>query len=59
MLRFALGRRRAGDTAKLTVQRKDSKLTFLAELTEPPKAAPKKDKLPTLPGEKPKKEDSR
>ncbi len=52
-LRFAIGRRRAGESVKLTVRRDDKDLTVTVKLAERPKAAPKRDKLPTLPGEKP------
>ena len=51
MLRFAVGRLRAGDGVTLTVVRKKETKTLEAKLVAPPKAKPKMDKLPTLPGQ--------
>ena len=53
-LRFAIGRRRAGDKVRLKVQRGDETLDIEAELGVRPKPQAKKGKLPVrMPGQKP------
>ncbi|MHC4547991.1 MAG: S1C family serine protease [Planctomycetota bacterium] len=50
-LRYAIGRRRAGDTVTLTVQRGDQQLTLTAELGRRPRTPTAREKLPIpMPG---------